>query len=303
MEYFSDRENGPKARVNETISPQVWGGVVAVIQSATTSGAFGNAFPYNCPDGCGPVGSNEATLARILRAEIPEIEWPLSDTKEVEQDFFSTSPKPYVPETAVILDLIEFCHWNIAKPIQDSFHSFFGHYHLSFDVPSGQSEFRSAINRIFSRNGVAYELVSNGQVQRLAPPILRESLARGEFASGDMQLDRMLEEARVRFLSPKLDERKIALERLWDCWERIKSSEDPNNKRLSVAKLLEQASSEVGFRNSLEKEAHELTEIGNTFHIRHSEVTQQPLSNEHHIDYLFHRMYSMVTLLLHRRGL
>lgn len=297
MEYFSDRENGPKARVNETISRRVWGGVVAVIQSATTLGAFGNAFPYNCPDGRGPVGSDEATLARILRAEIPEIEWPLSDTKEVEQDFFSTS-QPYVPETVVILDLIEFCHRNIAKPIQDSFHSFFGHYHLSFDVPSGQSEFRSAINRIFSRNGVAYELVSNGQVQRLAPPILRESLARGEFASGDMQLDRMLEEARVRFLSPKLDERKIALERLWDCWERIKSSEDPNNKQLSVAKLLEQASSEVVFRNSLKKEARELTEIGNTFHIRHSEVTQQPLSNEHHIDYLFHRMYSMVTLLL-----
>ena len=298
MEYFSDRENGPKARVNEIISPQVWGGFVAVIQSAVASGCFGNAFPDNCPDGHGPIGSDEATMVRVLRAEIPEVEWPLSDTKEVEQGFYSTSREPYAPPTAVILDLIEFCHRNVAKPTQGSFHSFFAHHHLTFDASAGQLEFRSAVNRIFARNGVAYELTTEGQVQRLAPPILRESLASGEFATGDAQLDRMLKEARARFLSSKLDERKIALERLWDCWERVKSIEDPNNKRLSVAKLLDRASSEAGFRASLEKEARELTEIGNTFHIRHSEVTQQPLNSEHHIDYLFHRMYSMLTLLL-----
>ncbi|MEZ4702948.1 MAG: hypothetical protein R2834_21625 [Rhodothermales bacterium] len=298
MEYFSDRENGPKARVNEIISPQVWGGIVAVIQSAVASGSFGNAFPDNCPDGHGSVGSDEATMVRVLRAEIPEVEWPLSDTKEVDQGFYSTSREPHAPPTAVVLDLLEFCHRNIAKPIQGSFHSYFGHHHLTFDVPTGQFDFRSAVNRIFSRNGIAYELTSEGQIQRLAPPVLRESLASGQFATGDTQLDRMLEEARARFFSPRLDERKIALERLWDCWERIKSLEDPNNKRLSVAKLLDRASSEPGFRASLEKEARELTEIGNTFHIRHSEVTQQPLNNEHHIDYLFHRMYSMLTLLL-----
>lgn len=298
MEYFSDRENGLQARVNEIISPQVWGGLLALIQSALASGSFGNVFPENCPDGHGPIGSNEAALARVLRAEIPEVKWPLSDAKVINESFYSSAREPYAPQTVVILDLLEFCHRNIAKPIQGSFHSYFGHHHLDFDVPTGQLEFRSAVNRIFARNGIAYELTTAGQVQRIAPPILHELLASSQFATGDTQLDRMLEEARARFLSPKFDERKIALERLWDCWERIKSLEDPNNKRISVAKLLDRASSEVVFRASLEKEARELTEIGNTFHIRHSEVTQQPLNSEHHVDYLFHRMFSMLTLLL-----
>lgn len=284
MDYFSDRENGPKARTIEIITPRVWDGVMAIVQTAVDIGGFGHAFPDNCIDGQGPVGTNQATLSRALRAEIPELAWPLRDTEEVGQ-------------TVVILDFIEFCYRNIAKPIQGSFHSYFGHHHLSFDVPTGQEEFRTSINRIFSRNSLAYELSPNGQVMRLAPPVLREALADAPIKTGDTQFDRLLEEARTRYLSPKLDERKIALEKLWDCWERIKSSKAPDKKE-SIAKLLEQASPEPNFRASLNEEASALTEIGNSFLIRHSEVKQQPLSHENHIDYLFHRMYAMVLLFL-----
>lgn len=44
-DYFSDREFGPVARINQTISPDVWAGIVAIIEGLVQSGAFGAKFP------------------------------------------------------------------------------------------------------------------------------------------------------------------------------------------------------------------------------------------------------------------
>jgi hypothetical protein len=52
----------------------------------------------------------------------------------------------------------------------------------------------------------------------------------------------------------------------------------------------------------LENEAGELTNIGNAFQIRHSETTQERLNSTEHIDYLFHRMYSLIHLILRSSG-
>lgn len=295
MIYFSEKENGSKARNSEQISPKVWGGIVSIVQSFSKSGGFGLAFPLDCRDGGATIGTDESMLSLRLGAEIPELEWPLQTTQA--QDF-SYDRLPFAPDTLVILDFIQFCYMAIAKPIQENFHSFFQHYHLTFDEQTGKDEFRMLINRVFARNGLVYELSQNGEIVRLAPPVLRELLNGAAIHSGDVQLDHMLEEARRKFLSPDLSERSVALERLWDCWERLKSSAEPSDKKKSVAKLLESASPETTFREMLNREARELTEIGNSFHIRHSEVTQQPITSSSHIDYLFHRLYSMVFLLL-----
>jgi hypothetical protein len=90
---------------------------------------------------------------------------------------------------------------------------------------------------------------------------------------------------------------------LWDCWERLKSLEDPQNKKQSVTALLDKAADDPLFRKMLDDEARALTDIGNSFHIRHSEVTQSTVMDSSHIDYLFHRLFSMIQLLLKKRGL
>jgi hypothetical protein len=92
--------------------------------------------------------------------------------------FGSSSVEPYAPSTGPALDLVEFCHRHVAQPVNDDgrFHSYYGHFHLEFDRDAGRELFRSQINLIFARNGLAYELHSNGGVERLAPPVLRESL-------------------------------------------------------------------------------------------------------------------------------
>jgi hypothetical protein len=46
----------------------------------------------------------------------------------------------------------------VGKPVRGSYHGFFKHHHLSFDADAGRQEFQKTINRIFRRNGLAYEL-------------------------------------------------------------------------------------------------------------------------------------------------
>jgi hypothetical protein len=148
---------------------------------------------------------------------------------------------------------------------------------------------------------LAFQVLNDGHVERIAPPVLRDDLGCAVFHTGDPQLDRMLEDARTKFLNTEAVVRREALERLWDCWERIKSLEVPQNKKKSVEKLLNKASTNAAFRNSLDEEARSLTEIGNKFHIRHSEVTQSAVTDPEHVDYLFHRLFALIQLLLKKK--
>jgi len=287
--YFSDRERGPRPRTDQEICDKVWGGLVAVATALMSNGAFGIDFPDECPDGIGIVGTNEYTMQLALTAEVPDLPWPI-DARDL-------------PPALAVLDFIEFCHRHVAKPVRGSYHGFFSHHHLSFQREEGQFEFRENVNRIFARNLIAYELQDNGQVQRLAPPVLREALAVSQFNSGDSELDAMLETSRTKYLSSNPQIRKESLEKLWDAWERVKTIEPTLDKKASSGQLLDKVASEPKFREALEKEALELTRIGNTFQIRHSETSQIPLETNDQVDYLFHRLFAIIQLVLGSRKL
>lgn len=299
--YFSDREQGLRPRTEEVVSPKVWGGIVGLVQSLIATGAFGAKYPETCRDGQGTIGTDKNALTLAVRAEMPGLPWPLVTTVKIQQGYFSEE-QPFSPDTLLVLDFIEFCYRMVSKPIEDSFHSFFRHHHLSFDEAEGKQVFREDINRIFSRNNLAFELRPNGQIVRLAPTVLTESLSSARFRTGDSTLDGMLEESRAKFLNPSPSIRREAVERLWDCWERLKSLDSPGKKKQSIESLLIRAAPDAAFRSELESEARALTEIGNSFHIRHSEVTQSAVNDSAHIDYLFHRLYSLVALLLSKRS-
>jgi hypothetical protein len=291
--YFSDRERGPSPRINEEIPSRAWAAIVITIQNLIRVEAFATAFVYDCPDGRGIAGTDLRALFLMIQADIPELNWP-SDTRSLSEYILSTEP----PSTLAILDLIEFCHQNVAKPIQEDFHTFFAHYHLAFDREEGQRDFRQNIERIFARNGLAYELQENGQIIRLAPPILQESLSASIFKTGDAHLDSLLEAARTKYLNPNPSTRQESLEKLWDAWERLKTIADPSDKRRSITILLDRAATESNFRERLESEARELTNIGNSFMIRHTETDKIPISSNDQVDYFFHRLFALIHLLL-----
>lgn len=190
----------------------------------------------------------------------------------------------------------------MAKPTSYGFHSFYKHDHLSFNREEGQAEFRSRVNQLFARAGLAYELEEHGQVVRVAPPVLQESLRSTTFSTGDRDLDAMLETARVKFLDPDPRIRQESLEKLWDAWERLKTLEPGKDKEASMQAMLDRASPEPKFRTVLDYEAQELTRIGNSFQIRHTERSQTLLALNEHVDYLFHRLFALILLLLRLNG-
>jgi len=287
QQYFSDREAGPRPRTSEEIPLPVWGGIVAAINSRVKDGSFGYRFPDTCPDGEVVCGCSETDFSLALRADIPDVSWPLD-------------PQSIPPKLAV-LDLIEFCFQSTGKPIQGDYHDYFKHYHLSFNREEGQAALRDDINRIFARNGIAFELNTTGTIERLAPEGIRESLNSAQFKTGDDDLNALLEAARTKYLDPDLNVRKESLEKLWDAWERLKTIEDKDKKKGATI-LLNKAATEPTFRGLLEEEAEKLTVIGNNFRIRHSETTKAPIETSEQVDYMFHRMFALIHLLLRKTG-
>ena len=300
-DYFSDRENGPRARTEQVISPVVWAGLVATVQALINSGAFGLRFPERCPDGQAVCGCDTDALAASVIAEMPGLAWPL-ETMCLVEDGFLSQREPFAPDTLLILDFIEFIYASVAKPIPGKHHDFFSHHHLTFDQQSGQEEFRATVNRIFSRNGVAFEMLSTGRIVRVLPPVLGEDLKRTIFRTGDRTLDNMLDECRAKFSDRNPLVRREALERLWDGWERLKSLADPGDKKRSIKIILDVTASEPSLRARLEGEATELNSIGNSHLIRHSEVNQVPVIDVDQVDYLFHRLFAMIQLILRKKG-
>ena len=202
--------------------------------------------------------------------------------------------------------MLQFCWWAVGEPRRVSYHRFFQHHHLVFDVEAGRHEFTDAVNRIFRRNGLAYELTSLGEVRRLAPPVLREALVVQRCSpTGDPQLDTKCWKrpggsfsTRTRPCGAKLSRssgmRGSASRR---------SSRDVTRKP-GIRILLDKAAgpSRPLFRDVLEKDARAVTDIGNDFMIRHSETTKEPLTCSDQVDYLFHRLFALIRLVLRTTG-
>ena len=289
MRYWTDREYGPRPRTIDVIDERVWEGLEGLIRIAIDDGSFGFRFPEECPDGGAACGCNWQAFGQVLQAEVPSINWPV--------------PNQELPPTDTILKVLVFCASAVGEPIKGTYHRFFKHHHLSWNREAGLARFRSDVNRILARNGVAYELTADGKARRLLPEPLAKALRSTVFRTGDDETDRLLETARHRIASPKEDDRRDALEKLWDAFERVKTLEPGSDKRQRADALLDRvAVPRTEFREMLGKEALALTSVGNTFRIRHSEVDQERLSSLEHVDYLYWRMFAFVRMVLKATG-
>jgi len=283
--YYTDREYGARPAISETIDARVWGALHALIDMRIGNGAFGFRFAEQCPDGNGPCGCDRQAFAQFLQAEVPWIDWPLR--------------RDELPETPVVLDLLEFCAKAVGEPILGNHHSYYHHYHMEWDRAAGLSSFVADVNLLFQRNGVAFKLEADGRAQRILPQPVAQALGRQMFDTGERELDRLLEYARSHFLSPKLDDRRDATEKLWDAFERMKTLEPGSDKRAQADALLDRAAAPgTRMRDAFAEEASALTSIGNSLRIRHSEVTQEMIDRSKQLDWLFVRMFSFVRLLL-----
>ena len=291
MTYFSEREYGELPRDNEDIGDDVWGGIRALIRACVEDGSFGAKYPQNCPDGRIPIGTDATAFRDAMRARVLGLAtWPWADSAEA-------------PSTLAILILIEFCWKNVSKPIKINYHQHWKHYDLGFDEDAGREQFRTDIEDIFRLNGLAYQLTEEGRIERLLDPVLRETLANQEYNTGDSEIDDLLNKSKLKFLDPNAETRREALESLWDAWEKFKSLEGQGDVRAGARILLDAAAGPDApkFREALEREASELRDIGNKHGIRHRNMDQERLVKDEHVDYLFHRMFSLIHMILRLR--
>jgi hypothetical protein len=105
-------------------------------------------------------------------------------------------------------------------------------------------------------------------------------------------------DARHKYLNRDLKVRKESLEKLWDAWERLKTIGPGKNKAEQAQGLLTKLSLNPAFHVRIEKEAKELTDIGNSFMIRHTERNKIPITESPDVDYFFHRLFALIRLLL-----
>lgn len=234
------------------------------------------------------IGTDERLFEQALRGYFPNLELPLNANQ--------------VPPDFLALDLVEFAYHNVAAPIDNGRHDYYRHNHLGFDPYRGRTEFREAVNLLFIRNGLAFELSENGHVLRMAPPILKELLSERAFRTGDPVLDELLETARLKFVNHDPAIRKEALESLWDGWERLKTVEGGGDKKESTKKLLDKITGEPKFREVIENDAKALTGVGNDFRIRHAEVYKIEIPGSEQVDYVFHRLFALIWLALRKSG-
>jgi hypothetical protein len=227
---------------------------MAVIDRGIRFPLFAEDFPRLCEDGHGPFACDEDVFARALQAEHPDVTWPLYPG--------------IVPETLAALDLVEFLHRHASWPVKGSYHQYFGHDHLTFDKARGQREIRAQINQVLARNRLVYELDDDGRIVRRAQGVVAAQLQKRLPPSRDADVDDLLERAATKFENPDPVMRAEALEQLWDAFERVKTVLDPNKQR-GAEQLISAVASSAAEEESLEQEMRALTDLGNTFRIRH----------------------------------
>lgn len=286
-EFYTDRVGPTVARDQVEVSNILWRGVVALADGKIHANWFAHQFPQQCQDGQGIFGTDVPSLIDSMNAYIPGLDWPPSRVD--------------TPTTGLVLDLVDFLAARAAKPVNDRYHSFFGHHELNFDTNRGRAEFRAEINSLFARNGLAFEIGPDNYVVRLGPAESRPVVGDLRPQSGDVILDQMVTEARVRFTSRNPADVRIALEKLWDSFERLKTLGAGSSKKQKVENLLASVADEP-MRSFLNDEAIALTKIGNTMHIRHSE-TDQSLLSASEVDYVFVRMSALLVHLLRVTGM
>jgi hypothetical protein len=162
-----------------------------------------------------------------------------------------------------------------------------------FEKHNQSTDFEDQINAILSLNDISMKL-QNGKIESIfTSQIKNRSLSPIQ----EVGLKELLQEA-----SRYYDESnyKIATEKLWDAFERLKTYYSPIlDKKKSVSKIIGDMSRGVkSYEDLFEKEFRLLTDIGNDFRIRHHETTKVNIEDERHYDYFYRRCMSLISIAI-----
>ena len=310
MKYLSDIEKGEKERVLDEITEDIHKGIVAIYESYAAKNSFSESAPVDCPDGYpGICGFNKKRFFELAKGVIPNLDLIFYKSKS-----YGRVKKTY--DKYKILDFVQFCYSNIMKanesvriPYLDGLTGeVTTAVSYTFDESDSEKEnFKNAINRLFRRNGLVFELQEDSEIIRKIPKGI-EPLLSQLYKTDDAELNKLIDEAFDNFLKVKIKDRRVAVEKIWDAFERMKTYYQEKNKKDSIKELIKEVSGENSvMMEILETEAYKLTDIGNGkredkshtgLSIRHHETNKVNIESNELIDILFYRMVSFMQLFL-----
>ena len=283
----SDRVNGPVARDLEKLSEATANGLLGYVQSVIDMNWVADEFPERCSDRDKQhiFSTNTDALESRLLAIIPELQWPLRRNKDELTD-------------DQLFDLLEYIGRFVALPQEGAYHSYFDHSALSFDRRAGAVRYHEEVNELLGRGGAAFTMATTLIIERLGPPELRATLSALNPASGDEQLDELIEHGRKLYTSRKMEERLAGLQALWGAFQRLKTLDVPGRqkKRLSAETLLGNIQSEP-LRDVVRADMVAVSNLGNDFRIRHHETDTAEVPVDAY-DYFAGRVTTVLLLLL-----
>ena len=101
------------------------------------------------------------------------------------------------------------------------------------------------------------------------------------------------------YKEPRPGNRQIAVEKMWDAFERLKSYYSAMKKNESADKVISNmAAGQQAYVELFTAEFKTLTKIGNEYRIRHHETDKIEITDLHFYDYFFNRCLSLIALAI-----
>lgn len=188
----------------------------------------------------------------------------LLEVKRFDDFQLGTNPK-------VVFDVIEIFDRNISK----------------------SEEFEKIINTYFELHGIDVGLV-NKEIHLVEDDFL---LSDQTIQIDEIETEKLLRDSRELYAQQKYS---LAVEKLWDAYERIKTYYSPVlDKKSSTNKIIDDlGEGNQNIRKVFNDEFKALNTLGNDYNIRHHEKNKIIIKGELHYKYLYKRCYALISTII-----
>lgn len=201
-----------------------------------------------------------------------------------------------------LIDLIEYVAQNINDISEgwnnDSYRNFW--YIHCLDTTNIFDDYRNEINEIFHESGLLFTLTEGKLIER----VVENTPLSSEIETQVQQIveygtRQLMKDAIALFKTPNPAARQDSVEKIWDALERLKTYYTNLDKRGSATKVVKDMSNgKSDFITIFDAEFRALTDIGNSFRIRHHETNKIDILDNRHYDYFFNRCLSLIALAI-----
>jgi hypothetical protein len=150
--------------------------------------------------------------------------------------------------------------------------------------------FASEVNLLFQNAGLSYRLLG-GKIEAAQMRLQTKEVIR------EVGLKELVGQATTLYYSSNLSDKQIAVEKLWDAFERLKTYY--GDKKTSADRIIaDMADGNDHYAKLLSDEFKVLTAIGNEYRIRHHETDKIEITDTNYHAYFFQRCFALIDLVL-----